>query len=248
MTKKEAKGLLQLQFFLIFVGALGLCLLTDGRYWGLILTIPVVLVGFASTLSSKDRKTSMTVTASPNPNPESYRTLTKPDERQAFDGLLALAERIDKTLPALAGLVDSKDAASLVAQSLWEGAGLLARRQEIRGVRDELQTFAHPGSPKTNRARQDLEGQQRRADALWNEVNKDLEGLVSHLTATAEAGEAFIRDRELDETLQRTEEALTKLSLDGSHAGAYAGEQLAEETTAVLTAYRDLNDLYGGKS
>ncbi|MFG1903167.1 hypothetical protein [Micromonospora carbonacea] len=248
ISPKAAEKRIGFQLLLIAAGASYLCCWGSQIHWGLILAGAVILTAFALSASANAKKPSTVVTPSLHLHPDRHRILVAHQDRRSFNDLLILTERIDKTLPALAGLVDSKNAAALVTQSLWEGAGFLVRRQEIRSVRESLGRHEGHSIGAPSRSRLDLRSQQQRADALWDEAKKDLKRLKFHLTATAEAGEAFIRDRELDDTLQRTEEALDRLSVDGSHAGAYAGEQLADETTAVLTAYRELNDLYGGKS
>ncbi len=235
--------------WLIVLTAVGIayaCFSDEEPRWGMALIGVVGVFCLVPVVLSDAPDKAKTVKPSLQSLPSGTRVLTRFDERRVFDDLQTLADRIDKTLPALAGLVDSRDAASLVAQSLWQGAGILARKQEIRGVREDLAKHGHPGSPMTSRARLELQSQQARAGALWREVNEDLATLVSQLTVTAEAGEAFVRDKEIDDTLQRTADAINKLSLDISPIEANAGEQLADKTTAVLTAYRELSELYGG--
>lgn len=248
MTAKAADRRAILQLILISIGALYLCGAGSGAYWGLILLAAGVL-GFAVLLASiKAARESVLVTPNLRAYPDIHRVLTTPEERRSFQELLSLAERVGRTLPALDGLVEPNQAAELLAQGLWDGAKSLTRKQEIRAVRDDLKRHAHEGSSDMSRTRLDLLDQQQRADALWSEVNADLDKLTTHLTDAAKAGEAFVRDRELDDTLQRTEKALAELSIDAVYAGSNASEQLADETTAVLNAYRGLNDLYGGKS
>ncbi|MFE9185347.1 hypothetical protein ACFYMB_18715 [Micromonospora haikouensis] len=248
ITGSAASKRVTIQLIVVAVVSLYVCGLASAVYWWLLLAVDLALVLLAVAAGFKAARRSTVVAPDIDLYPSIHRLLTTHEERLSFRDLQALAERIGRTLPALDGLVDPSDAAELVAESLWEGAAVLARRQEIREVRDELVRHASDGTVETNRARLDLQSQQQRAGDLWEEVNADLARLTSHLMATAAAGERFVRDQDLDDTLQRTGAALDKLSLDGSHAGAYAGEQLAEETTAVLTAYRELNDLYGGKS
>ncbi|MER7459342.1 hypothetical protein ABTW87_20195, partial [Micromonospora sp. NPDC126480] len=181
-------------------------------------------------------------------HPDLHRLLTNPQERGEFDALLRLAERIHKTLPKLGGLIDPGDAAKLLAESVWDAATILARKQEIRAVRDDLKGYALRGSEDVSRARLDLLNQQQRASVLWTEVNEELDRLRSHLTAAAVAGEAYVRDRNLDDTLERTEKALAKLSAENSiESSTAATQQLADQTTAVVQAYRELNELYGGR-
>ncbi|MFF3852206.1 hypothetical protein [Micromonospora sp. NPDC002575] len=246
ITGSAASKRVTIQLIVVAIVSLYVCGLSSAAYWWLLLAVDLALVLLAVTAARKAASRSTVVAPDIDIYPDIHRLIATHEERLAFRDLQTLAERIGRTLPALDSLVDPNEAAELVAESLWEGAGVLARRQEIREVRDDLGRHASDGSFESKRAHLDLQSQQRRADELWEEANADLARLTSHLTATAEAGERFVRDQDLEDTLQRTEAALNKLSLDGSHAGAYAGEQLADETTAVLTAYRELNDLYGG--
>ncbi|WP_328415507.1 hypothetical protein OG470_23510 [Micromonospora sp. NBC_00389] len=207
----------------------------------------VVLAMAIFSASVKAEQLGTVITPDRHRHPDAHRVLMSQQERSEFDALLRLAERVAKTLPALQGLVDSNEAGRLLAQGLWHGAKNLARKQEIREVRDDLKRHAVARSDEVSRSRLDLLHQQQRAGALWNEVNAELEKLTSQLTAAAAAGETFIRDRDLDDTLDRTEKALAKLSIDDPAVPSAATEHLAEETTAVVQAYRELNDLYGGK-
>lgn len=179
--------------------------------------------------------------------PELHEVLSRREERSTFRGFVDLAERVGRTLPALDGLVDPSEAGELLAEALWDAAELLGQKQELRRVREELEQFRSAGPGVMTRARFDLASQEQQADRLWTEADEQLNRLTQRLTAAAEAGEAFIRDRDLDATLRRTEEALGNLSSFGDAGVSESGERLAEETVEVVAAYRDLNDLYGGK-
>ncbi|MGW5667745.1 hypothetical protein [Micromonospora sp. NPDC003776] len=247
MTSDAANGRATKQIMLIAVVAGGLCMVGGSRYAAIIVSGALVLGAAAivgSVLAERPARVRM-----PDLKgfPEIHRVLTTPQEQRSFRALVGLAERVGRTLPALDELVDPNEAGELLAQALWDGAKSLARKQEIRAVRDELGRHEDHVSDDSSRSQRDFVHQRQQAKALWKEVNGDLAKLVAHLTAAAESGEAYIRDRELDDTLQRTEKALAELSADLMSGPSAASEQLADETTAVLDAYRGLNDLYGGK-
>jgi hypothetical protein len=143
--------------------------------------------------------------------------------------------------------MEPSEAGELLAQTLWDGAKILARKEEIRDVRDELTLHVQNLADSRSRARLDILHQQQRANVLWEEVNEELDKLRSHLAAAVAAGEAFMVDRELDETLSRTERALARLSTEDPSVSSAAGQRLADETTAVVEVYRELNELYGGR-
>lgn len=247
MTAKAADRRAKFQLILVSLGALYFCGNGGGAYWWLILLVAGVLTMAIFSASAKAEQPGKVVTPDLHRYPDVHRLLTGAPERGEFDRLLRLAERVGKTLPALKHLVDPNEAGGLLAQALWDGAKNLARKEEIRAVRDDLKRHAQERSDEMSRSRLDLLQQQQRASTLWSEVNEELDKLRSHLTAAAEAGEAFIRDRDLDETLSRTEKALAQLSIDDPSNSSGASEQLADETSAVVQAYRELNDLYGGK-
>lgn len=235
------------QLILIAVAAVSLYVLAAGAYRPIIFATAVVLAVLVSASSSRAKVAGSVSTPNLRKYPDIHRLLTTLEERESFHRLLISAERIGATLPALEGLLDPGEAGDLVAQSLWDGAKILARRQELRVVRHDLQQHATTNLPDVSRARQNLLSQQHQAEALWSDINQDFERLTLRLIATAEAGEAYIRERDLDDALQRTERMLAELSIDDSIPGSLASEQLSDETASVLNAYRELNDLYGGK-
>ncbi|MEH1017138.1 hypothetical protein V6U90_29095 [Micromonospora sp. CPCC 206060] len=177
--------------------------------------------------------------------PEIHRVLDDPDELRDFRQLIGLAERVGRTLPALDGLIEPAEAGENLAQAVWDGAKLHVRRQEIRVVLDDLGDYDEAKLPSTSRAVQNLVSQRERATELWHEVDGELARLTANLEAAAEAGENFIRERDAGEAARRAEDALAKVLPAEFADPAVAGEQLADETVAVLSAYRELTDSYG---
>lgn len=209
----------------------------------------VVVIGGAVVLSQVTaERVGVVVAPDLDRYPDIHRVLTRQEERAAFLELVKLAERVARTLPALDGLIEETEASELLALGLWDGAKTLARRQDIRAVLGDLRRHGRDDLPPLSRSRHDLNNQRQRAEALWDEVNAELASLQTQRAAAAVAGETFIRARELGRTLERTEKALAELAAADSSGQSAAGEQLADETTAVVNAYRELTELYGGKA
>jgi hypothetical protein len=247
MTAKAAERRAKFQLVLVVSAALYFCSVGHGAYWWLVLIASGMLTIAIFSASAKAERPGEVTTPDIHRYPGIHRVLASFQERREFDQLLRLAERVGRTLPALEGLVEPSEAGELLAQALWDGAKSLARKEEIRGVRDDLKRHAQDRSGSLSRSRLDLLHQQKRADVLWKEVHGELEKLRSHLAAAAEAGEAFMRDRQLNDTLSRTEKTLERLSAEDPSGSSVASEQLADETTAVVEAYRELHELYGSK-
>ncbi|MEH0820718.1 MULTISPECIES: hypothetical protein [unclassified Micromonospora] len=247
MTREAASRRAAQQIMLVAVVFGGLCMAGGGAYAGLLISGGLVLSLVAIVGSVRAEQPGRVRTPSMRSFPDIHRVLSTPQEQRTFRALVKLAERVGRTLPELDELVEPNEAGELLAQALWDGAKTLARKQDVRAVRDDLRRHETHASDESSRAHRDLMHQRQQADALWEEVNGDLAKLVAQLTAAAESGERFIRDQDLDVTLQRTEKALAELSTDLMAGPSGASEQLADETTAVLDAYNELNDLYGGK-
>jgi hypothetical protein len=228
------------------IAALAGCLLRIP--WQVLLPVTAVIGGVIVLSQVTAERVGVVVAPDLDHYPDIHRVLTTVEERADFLELVRLTVRVGRTLPALKGLVEPTQASQLLALGLWDGAKMLARRQDIRAVLHDLKRHEHDDLPPLSRSRHDLNNQRQRAAALWNEVNAELDRLREHLMAAAVAGETFIRDRDLDRTLERTEKALAELAANDGPGESTAAEQLADETTAVLSAYRDLAELYGGDS
>ncbi|MEU4779374.1 hypothetical protein [Micromonospora sp. NPDC023633] len=247
MSREAANRRASQQMILIAVISIGICLAGGAPYAGVIFVAAFVLAAAAIVGAIRAERQGTVRTPDLRKFPDIHRVLTTPQEQRSFRALVTLAERVGRTLPELDELVEPNEAGELLAQALWDGAKNLARKQDIRTVRDDLRRHEKDTTDNSSRAYRDFVHQRQQADELWKEVRSELATLVAQLTAAAEAGERFIRDRDLDETLQRTEKALAELLIDPMSGPSGASEQLADETTAVLDAYRELNDLYGGK-
>ena len=159
-------------------------------------------------------------------------------ERAVFQRAVDLADRIGETWPSLAELIDVPAAETMVAEALWEIAGVLSRRQELTAV---LADLTHPDfaavSP-ADRTVRDLRAQQQATRAALAELNADLSRRESSLRRAEEAGRAFIREQEMRRAIQAAEDSL-RSAPPGTPAPDPAAD-LADRTKSVVTAYREL--------
>ncbi|NJC71240.1 hypothetical protein HC031_16185 [Planosporangium thailandense] len=180
--------------------------------------------------------------------PDEHRVLIDDEDREAFSEAIDLGERISKTWPALHGLIDTAAAGRQLAHALWELAGLLERRQDLREVRDDLAEKDHDGLPADSPAVRELRAQREKVAAALADLDADVHRRLSDLTATALAGENFLREQEIGELIRDTDQRLAELTPHDLPGGPESGAALAEHTQAVLAAYRDLTDKYGDGS
>jgi hypothetical protein len=189
------------------------------------------------------------------------RELTTEAERAAFDRAMATADRVAATWPALDGLVDVPEAETLLAEALWEIAGVLARRQELTAVLAQLTRpdFAALSPADATAAR--LQTQVRATKEALSAVEIDLARREASLRRAEEAGRGFIREREMREAIRAAERslastadpALTSTAADPALASAGGptpaftarpapdpAAELAEQTQLVIAAYREL--------
>ena len=76
------------------------------------------------------------------------------------------------------------------------------------------------------------------------DLDTDIHRRISELATTATAGEAFIHERQLNDTLNQIDHTLATMPpTTPTHLDT--GTHLPERIKAVLEAYRELNDRYG---
>jgi hypothetical protein len=159
--------------------------------------------------------------------------LTAAAERTAFDRAVTVADRVAKTWPALDGLIDVPEAENLLAEALWEIAGGLARRQELKAVLAQLTRPDFAAAPPADATAAKLQTQIRATKEALSAVEIDLAGRLASLGRAEEAGRTLIREREMHEAIRAAERSLATTSPDPA-------ADLAEHTHLVLTAYREL--------
>jgi hypothetical protein len=172
------------------------------------------------------------------------RRLHRPDNvvlhseraRSAFDHALAQADRVSETWPELGALVDTDDAAVMLAEALWQIAAVLSRRDELDAVLEpvgfdpstaSVETRSQLSAARAARARVDAEFQRREAG----------------LRRAEEAGRDFIREQQMRAAVQAADQTLRSMPptvLVGPGSSLEPASDLAEHTHSVLAAYREL--------
>jgi hypothetical protein len=174
------------------------------------------------------------------PAGDDARVLIARAERAAYERALAVAHRIRRTWPELGGLIDPADADRTLTRALDELAALLARRQRLRRLRDELAAVRPGDLPPDSPALVALAAQRARVEDLWRSTGAQANRMLRGIEAAARAGESLIREQRIHETARQAEATLARLSTGGPPPAAEAAPELAQRTAAVIRAYREL--------
>jgi hypothetical protein len=166
---------------------------------------------------------------------ETHR-LTAVAERAAFDRVLATADRISETWPGLGSLLEVVDAEAMLADALWEIAGVLARREELSGVLTELSRPDFLAANPSDETARELRIHRRAARLAMAQVESELAAREGNLRRVEQAGRNLVRELEMRRAIRAAEQSLRTVQ---PAAGDPAAE-LAEHTQSVLTAYREL--------
>jgi len=162
------------------------------------------------------------------------------EERAAFARAFVVAKRVRRTWPALRHMIDPDDADRSLAAALEELASIMARRQQLRRLRDELAQATRHDLPADSPAVRALAEQRLRAESLWRSTAAAANRILASINAAALAGENLIREQRLGATAREAELAISRLAAGGA-PGSEAGPELAERTAAVIAAYRELS-------
>jgi hypothetical protein len=166
------------------------------------------------------------------------RVLWSEPERVAFERAVTVSRRIRRTWPALPDMIDPMTADRSLTRALGDLAGQMARRQEIRRLRAELQDVREQGVPDDSPAVLALAAQRERVEKLWLETAEQANRVLRSLDTAALAGETFLREQRISDAARAAEQVLASLVPDA--APAEAGPELAARTEAVISAYREL--------
>jgi hypothetical protein len=136
-------------------------------------------------------------------------------------------------------MIDPVEADRSLAAALEELAAIMARRQQIRRLREELAQATRHDLPADSPAAQALAEQRLRVEALWRSTAGAANRILASINAAALAGEELIREQRIGETARAAELAISRLT-SGGPPRTEAGPELAERTAAVIAAYREL--------
>jgi hypothetical protein len=167
-----------------------------------------------------------------------FRTLFDRPERHRFAQTLDLAKRITDAWPALSGLIDRRETERALNQALWDIADLLSRQQDVRRIAETLQAQSADGTPLADAVSRELGDQVAKARERLRRLELEVASRMAALETVEAAGRRFVREQRLIQTLRETGQFLnTQVAEPPTDAGA----ELAERTTAVLEAYRELS-------
>lgn len=221
--------------------ALGLVLAAVGPPWWS--TTPAMLIVLAQLVREQARSAVDGVFALPAAG-DAAVVLVADADRETFARCLATAHRIRSSWPALPDMIDPGHAEVLLCRALWDLAGVLARRQQIRRVRAELYAIRVDGLPADSPAVAALREQRRDIEGLWRQVDTAVRRHAELLAEAAAAGDALIREQRVGRAARDAQLIVAQLAAARAPAHA-AGQDLAERTAAVTAAYLELAARYG---
>ncbi|GIM98162.1 hypothetical protein [Paractinoplanes toevensis] len=205
---------------------------------GLPAWLPAVIILVTVGLAGWDDRRRAQRTTFAIPRDPGARVLRTPEERAAYGRAVAVARRIRRTWPALPGMIDPDAADATLTHALDDLASLLVRRQEIRALRTGLRNVRMADVPADSPAALALAEQRQRTEQLWLDSAAQANRILRSIDETALAGETFVREQRIGATARQAEQVLARLT-----AGAPPAEsapELADRTTVVLDAYREL--------
>lgn len=217
--------------FGIILGVTGALFVLGGVIQGLFLILAGVAAGGLAALSDRRRRPGVISAPRLESDREQHRVLVDQRDRKVFSDAIDLCQRTTETWPALGALVDVPVAERQLALALFDLAGSLERRRELRDLHAEL--AEHDGAFE-------LAPRILKATAALAELDDEVTRRLATLNAVAVAGEELIRDQEIDALAREADEALARLTSAPAIAPD-AGSELAERTEAVLRAYRELS-------
>ncbi|MFI5897953.1 hypothetical protein ACIA5D_48515 [Actinoplanes sp. NPDC051513] len=212
-------------------GIIGGVLLLGGVFWGGFFVLAGIAAGGGAVLYGLRRRPGVISAPSLESDRDQHHVLVDDRDRKVFSDAIDLCQRTSETWPALGALIDVPIAEKQLAQALFDLAGALERRQELRDLHAEL--AEHDGAFE-------LAPRMAKATSALAELDDEVTQRLATLNAVAVAGEELIRDQEIDALAREADETLARLTSAGPAIVADAGSELAERTEAVLRAYREL--------
>ena len=217
-------------FALIF-GIVGGLMLLGGALVGGLLVLAGIAAAGGAVLYRMRRRPGVISAPSFESDRAQHHVLVDDRDREVFSDAIDLCQRTSETWPALGALIDVPMAERQLAQALFDLAGALERRQEIRELHAEL--ARHDGAFE-------LAPRMAKATSTLAELDGEVTQRLAALHAVAVAGEELVRDQEIEALAREADEALARLASAGPGISADVGSELAERTEAVLRAYREL--------
>lgn len=205
-----------------------------GVAWWVGAAVSAALVVFVSVAQARAARAGILAL----PRGDDSFVLHAAEERVAYGRALAVARRVRATWPALRHMIDAEQADLDMTAALRDLAGLMARRQQVRRLREELGSASRHDLPADSPAVRALAEQRLRVEGLWRSTAEAANRILASINAAALAGENLIREQRIGETARAAELAISRLT--AAAAPADSGPALAERTAAVIAAYREL--------
>ena len=168
-----------------------------------------------------------------------YRVvIVQPDRQDLHRAADAVILTLDRW-PKLRRYLDLDDPGPTLATAVWDLAGVLLERGQVRASRDQLADIDRD-VPADSPIRTELAERAERAGAVLARLDADVAARVDHLTRLADETEAFVAQ---ERALARARAVLENADnlLGAAPAATFdSAADLAEHTSAVLAAYREL--------
>jgi hypothetical protein len=206
-------------------------LLLGRVFWGAVLLLLGIAAAGGAALHAWRQRPGVIAAPSLDSDRQQHHVLVDGRDRKVFSDAIDLCQRTSETWPVLGALIDVPVAERQLAQALFDLAGALERRQELRELEAEL--AEHDGAFE-------LAPRMLKVTSALAELDDEVAQRLATLNAVAVAGEELIRDQEIDALARAADEALARLTSAGPATAPDAGSELAERTEAVLRAYREL--------
>jgi hypothetical protein len=170
-----------------------------------------------------------------------YRMLNADPDRDAMRRAAAATVLALECWPSLRSYVALSDPSPALAAALWELAGVLLERERARGSLNRLSDVGR-GVPADSPIRAEVAERADRARDRVVLLDGDVTTRLHHLTRLADETESFVRrQRALAEAREALRSADYLLATgDPAALPTDTAADLAEHTSAVLTAYQEL--------
>jgi hypothetical protein len=167
-----------------------------------------------------------------------HRVLLNGPERDTFQEAHSAVEHIDLAWPGISRSAGLDEPGTVLARGLWDLAGVLAERQTVRLTREKLEQAAHAASG-VDALLPEVSARLSAMTQLIERLDADIARRLRYVYRLAEEVDAFLtRYGRLAQAIRESDAVLGRL--DAAPRTADAGEELAETTAAILSAYREL--------
>jgi hypothetical protein len=171
---------------------------------------------------------------------EGHQVLTHYDDRAVVKGAAQNVRATAAAWPQLRAHVALDDPSPVLVRQLWDLTLLVGERATTRQLRQDLATSGVGIAAGTATAL-DLADRIARVDQDLTQLDADIDQRRTHLWRLADEVRAFVTEQEaLARARAVIRDADRRRGIPAPEPGAHAAGDLAEHTTAVLAAYREL--------